>query len=164
MHLGGGMIELIPMNQVELKEYLNVAIRNYASEKVKSGNWREEDAAERSEKEYASLLPKGVETEGHHLFTIRDVATGRKVGMIWFGNSGAGDEIDGAWIWDFLIYEEERGKGFGKEALKELDRILLGLGQKKISLQVFGHNEVAIHIYNASGYKVTNLVMSKNLG
>jgi RimJ/RimL family protein N-acetyltransferase len=157
------MIELIPMSEEDLEEYLKTAVENYASEKVKSGNWRQKEAFERSKKEYARLLPNGVKTEGHHLFTIKDGVTGRKVGMIWVGVSGTDNEIDGAWIWDFSINERERGKGFGKETLKALDAVLSGLGQRRISLQVFGHNEVAINLYKKSGYHITNLVMSKNL-
>ena len=157
------MIELVPMSQVDLEEYLKTAVQNYANEKVKSGNWRQDEAFERSKKEYDKLLPDGIKTKGHHLFTIKDRVTNHKVGMIWVGTGNTDNEIDGAWIWDFLIDERKRGKGFGKETMKALDDVLSSLGQKRISLQVFGHNEVAINLYKKSGYRVTNLVMSKDV-
>ncbi|MCL4447507.1 MAG: GNAT family N-acetyltransferase [Candidatus Thermoplasmatota archaeon] len=157
------MIELVPMDDNDFKEYLSGAIENYANEKIKSGNWNQSDAKERSRKEFETLLPEGTRTRGQHLFTIHDKATNEKVGMIWVGIREPEDEIAGAWIWDFMVYERERGKGYGKDALKALDKILKELGQKRVSLHVFGHNEVAIGLYSKSGYKVTNLVMSKDL-
>ncbi len=83
--------------------------------------------------------------------------------MIWVGWGKYGDQTSSPWIWDFLIYEEYKGKGYGKEALNALDKELKERGQKKVSLQVFGHNTIAINLYQKSGYKITNIVMSKEL-
>ena len=157
------MIELVKMSKRELEAYLQFAIENYANEKVKSGNWSEEDSIQRSRESFADLLPNGVDTEDQFLFTIRDNDGGRNVGMIWVGWGKYGDQTSSPWIWDFLIYEQYRGKGYGKEALNALDRELKERGQKKVSLQVFGHNTIAINLYQKSGYKITNIVMSKEL-
>ncbi len=157
------MIELVSMDDQDLKDYLKTAIENYANEKVKSGNWGQKDAVERSKEEFKRLLPDGIRTKGQHLFVVREKNTGTKVGMIWVGIRESADEISGAWIWDFLIYEEERGKGYGRETLRALDVALSELGQRIVSLHVFGHNEIAIELYKKSGYKTTNLVMSKEI-
>ncbi|MEM0136432.1 MAG: GNAT family N-acetyltransferase, partial [Thermoplasmatales archaeon] len=85
------------------------------------------------------------------------------VGMIWVGWGKYGDQTSSPWIWDFIIYKNYRGKGYGKEALIALDKELKERGKKKVSLQVFGHNSVAINLYQKLGYKITNIVMSKEL-
>lgn len=51
----------------------------------------------------------------------------------------------------------------GRETLRALDVALSELGQRSVSLHVFGHNEIAIELYKKSGYKTTNLVMSKEI-
>jgi ribosomal protein S18 acetylase RimI-like enzyme len=33
----------------------------------------------------------------------------------------------------------------------------------KISLHVFGHNKIAISLYQKTGYEITNVLMSKTL-
>lgn len=157
------MIELVLMNNEDLQEYLEYAVKNYADEKVKSGNWSESEALQKSRRSFGSLLPNGVNTQNQYLYSIIDKDQEKKVGIIWIGIRESGDEMTGVWIWDFMIYKAERGKGYGTLALKELDGKISLLGQNKVSLQVFGHNDAAINLYKKSGYKVTNLVMSKEL-
>ena len=157
------MIELVPMNEKELADYIKTSVQNYANEKVKSGNWDQSDALEKAKKEFDKLLPDGLNTPGQYLFTVKDKTANKNVGMIWVGVRDQGDEISGAWIWDFLINDEERRKGYGTETLSALENVLVTLGQKRVSLHVFGHNEAAIGLYRKVGYKVTNIVMSKDL-
>jgi RimJ/RimL family protein N-acetyltransferase len=157
------MIELVPMNEKELADYIKTSVQNYANEKVKSGNWDRSDAIERSKKEFDKLLPDGLNTRGQYLFTVKDRTANKNVGMIWVGIRDYGDEVSGAWIWDFLINDEERRKGYGTETLSALERVLVNLGQKRVSLHVFGHNGAAIDLYKKVGYEVTNIVMSKDL-
>ncbi|WP_346426804.1 hypothetical protein [Virgibacillus sp. YIM 98842] len=38
------MIRLEKMNSIEFEKYLSFAIKNYADEHVKAGNWNEKDA------------------------------------------------------------------------------------------------------------------------
>ncbi len=155
------MIELVPMDEQDLEEYLKTAIENYANEKVKSGTWGRDEAMEMSKDEFKKHLPDGIKTKGQYLYTARDAATNRKIGMIWIGIGET--EITGAWIWDFLIYESERGKGFGTQTLRALDDTLAKLGQRRVLLHVFGHNEIAINLYKKSGYHIIDLWMSKEI-
>ena len=70
------------MTETEFKVYLGHAVKDYADEKVRAGNWPLEGALQRSERDFLTLLPEGVSSKGHHLFSIRDAATGETVGMI----------------------------------------------------------------------------------
>lgn len=157
------MIDLVPMGEDDFKEYLKEAIPKYAKEKVESGSWKEEQSLELSSREFNRNLPDGIATKGHYLFNLQDKDTRRNVGMIWVELRNPDSVESGPWIWDFIVNENERGRGFGKDALISLDRFLGRMGQNKVSLHVFGHNEIAINLYKKSGYSVTDLVMSKDI-
>ena len=156
------MVELLPMTKDEFEAYLTGAIKNYADEKVKAGNWPSEGALQRSERDYLSLLPKGVASKDQHLFSLKDTDTGQNVGMIWFAvREQAGQQT--AFIYDFSVDEAFRGKGYGKAALVELEQKVKALGVTSISLHVFGHNRAAWTLYEKLGYEVTNVNMTKRL-
>ncbi len=155
------MIELVPMTDEAFTRYLERATRTYADEKVKSGNWHAEEALERAEHDFHELLPSGLETPGQHLFTV--CAEGEEVGMIWFAAvPTALRKI--AFIYDFWIEESQRGRGYGRAALGALEAKVRQHGLSAVSLHVFGHNHAAIALYESSGYHVTNLNMTKELG
>lgn len=154
---GENLITLQIMNSTEYEQYLTHAIKEYAAEHVKAGRWTEEEAVGKAAKEYEQLLPEGENTPNHKLFTIR--ANDEAVGMIWLGlrpnNKG--------FIYDIKIQEEHQGRGFGKQAMKEIEKIGKELGLKSIGLHVFGHNEVARSLYEKLGYEITNIKMEKVL-
>lgn len=156
------MIELVPMSEESFQKGFKTWIETYADEKVKSGNWDAEGALERSRLEYGKLLPDGRKTKGQYVMTIRNESERTDVGMLWFGILKEGD-LQGAYIWDFRIEDEHRGKGYGKQALAVLDKMLRKLGIERVSLHVFGHNRIAISLYEKMGYEITNVVMSKKL-
>ena len=156
------MLELTPMTEGEFEAYLTGAIKNYADEKVKAGNWPSEGALGRSEHDYLSLLPEGVASKDQHLFSLKDAATGQNVGMIWFA-VGEQDGQQIAFICDFLVHEAFRGRGYGEEALRALEQKVKALGITSISLHVFGHNRAAWALYEKLGYEVTNVNMTKRL-
>lgn len=58
------MVELVPMSEAEFAAYLERAVREYADEKVRAGNWTQAIALERSRAEYDQLLPQGLATPG----------------------------------------------------------------------------------------------------
>src|SRR5262245_31894401 len=156
------MISLVPMSQTALDAYLDNAIREYADDHVKAGNWKPEEALERSKKEFAELLPMGVNSPKQHLYSIRDEDTGALVGMIWFAER-SGEGGPHAWIYDFVVQPEYRGKGYGKAAMYALEDQVRAVGLEKISLHVFGKNQVAKNLYDQVGYQATNILMSKSL-
>ena len=155
------MIKLVPITEDSFRKFLESETKNYAEEKVKSGNWRPEEAYALSKEQMNSLLPHGKETEGQYVMAITD-ENGSEVGVLWYGITDRGD-LPGAYIWDIVVYEEFRGKGYGKEAMKALEGEVLEKGVHRISLQVFGHNTVARSLYEKAGYEITNIVMSKVL-
>lgn len=151
------MIRLEKMKADEFQRYLEFAIKNYAAEHVKAGNWDESDALSRAAWEYEKLLPEGEKTGNHHLFMIRDEE--QEVGMIWLAQRSA----DKGFIYDIHIWEDYQGLGYGKQAMMEMEYVAKNLGLKSVGLHVFGHNQQARHLYEKLGYIETSVIMEKKI-
>ncbi|GIP42924.1 putative N-acetyltransferase YdgE [Paenibacillus sp. J45TS6] len=154
------MVTLDPMNQEEFQQYMRYAIKDYAKDKIISGNWSEEEAMDRSEQEFSRLLPKGEKTEFNHLYSIFDEE--QLLGMIWIAPESSTNYKEG-FIYDFVIWEKYQGQGYGKQAMKEIEMKAKELGMEKIRLHVFGHNQVARGLYEKMGYEITNIKMAKSI-
>ncbi|MCA9836527.1 MAG: GNAT family N-acetyltransferase [Trueperaceae bacterium] len=155
------MVQLLPLSAEEFDSYLEQAIKDYAEDKIAAGNWQVSEALENSRRDYLRLLPEGVRTANNYLFSIRRDA-GEKVGVIWFALNPEGLKSN-AFIYDFLIDEPYRRKGYGKAALLAAEEKAKALGISTLSLHVFGHNQAARKLYEQLGYEITNINMAKKL-
>jgi len=155
------MATLQPMTAEAWGAWHEDSIREYGMEKVRAGIWTPEEAQARSEAQFASLLPDGRDTPGHEL---RSIVTeeGEVVGTLWFaalGEIGQGE----CFIYDIVVHPDVRGRGYGRAALESLEPVAKELGYDRISLHVFGDNEVARKLYRTSGYVETDVMMRKTL-
>jgi ribosomal protein S18 acetylase RimI-like enzyme len=157
------MIVLEEMDGADFQEYLKFSIENYANEKVKAGTWKKEEAEAMAGDQLARILPQGKETPNHFLFNIVEMDNSRKAGVLWLGILESGRDYAGAYVWDIVINPEFRGKGYGKQAMIAAEEKAKALGQRRITLHVFGHNTVAINLYKSTGFNVTDLIMSKEI-
>jgi ribosomal protein S18 acetylase RimI-like enzyme len=154
---GRNLVRLDKMNSSEFERYLRYAIRNYADEHVKAGNWNEQEAISKATKEFEKLLPEGEKTVNNKLFIIR--CEDKEVGMIWLAQRSN----DKGFIYDINIWEGNQGRGYGKQAMKEIEKVARKLSLKSISLHVFGHNQVARGLYEKLGYLETDIIMEKKI-
>jgi len=154
------MVRLIPMTESEFEVYLEKTVPEYAAENVKAGYWSEEDALERSRKVYAELLPQGVQTENNHLFRIQLEDGGEKIGIVWMKHESPRPH---GFIFDIMLDEVQRGKGYGKQAMRALEETAKELGLESLGLHVFAHNTPAMKLYKALGYEITSQNMVKSL-
>lgn len=156
------MVQLVPITDAELAEFLARAVPDYAAQHVRAGDWSEEGALDRSAAEFAELLPAGVATPDHYLFTIQDLALPAKVGMLWFAvqTRGAGRT---AFVYNLEIDAAYRRRGYASQAFLEMERHVRALGIASIGLHVFGGNYAAQALYAKLGYAVTNVIMKKTL-
>lgn len=157
------MVRLSKMTQPEYAVWKERSIKEYTDENVKSGRWDAKDAAKLAEKEFQHVLPKGLTTKDHYFFTIRDETKRKKIGSIWFQANKDRPEHPYGYLWDLLVYEEYRRRGFASEAMDELEKESRRMGLEKIRLNVFSHNLPAISLYEKLGYTPTNFFMSKKL-
>jgi ribosomal protein S18 acetylase RimI-like enzyme len=150
------------MTQAEFEKFLSDAIEEYAQEHVAAGNWHADDAVRLSKEEHDRLLPNGVSSPDQYLYSILNTDTGSNVGLIWFAVRQDGLKRY-AFIFNIHLDEDQRGKGYGKQAMLAIEEKVKALSLDTISLHVFGHNQVARALYEKIGYEVTNVLMSKKL-
>lgn len=156
------MVRLVPMTEEQFQQWRESHNRDYAEDKVRSGAWLPEEALRLAEESTAKVLPQGLVTEGHYLFSVEDEVTGDQVGTLWLGvlDWGIGPA---AFIYDIIIFEQFRRKGYGEQAMIAAEDKARQLGLDKIALHVFGYNQGALRLYEKVGYEVTDVNMMKKL-
>lgn len=151
------MTKLEPIQQEDFERFLEREIRGYAEDHVRNGNWSPEGALERSKKEFEHYLPDGIHSKDQYLYSIID-ENGNKIGVLWVQV-----KEQKAFIFDFVIDEAFRGKGYGKQALAAMDEKLLSMNVESVELHVFGDNITAQELYKKAGFQISGIHMNKKL-
>ncbi len=159
--LDGVMFRLEPMDEATYRAWREASQRNYASEKVKAGNWKAEDAERLSREAFDQLLPGGRDTPGHEIRAMVNDA-GEKVGHAWFTIEDR-DPGRVVFIYDIEVDEAHRRRGYGRLALDEIDDYAREHGCMGVMLHVFGYNTPARELYRSQGYEETNVIMLKRV-
>ena len=148
-----------PMLASEYSDYLAYFVPDYAAEIETNYDLSHEDALNQAKREVAVDLPQGVETDGEVLLCLEDEA-GKVVGYLWYTPNA---EARSVFIKDFYVFPDLRGQGYGKAALRALEQTLKESGFDQIKLRVAADNVRALRVYEATGYRVTGMNMSKNI-
>ncbi len=157
------MIRFEPFDPNEFKAYVERNLWRYAEEKVRSGNWEKQSALILADQEFKTLLPDGLKTKDHYIYSIVDERSNEKVGIIWFASNVPDIQKNDLFIYDFEIFEKFRRKGYATSALRLLDSKARELGKQTVSLHVFGSNHAARKLYMKNGFEETNVLMKKTL-
>lgn len=152
-------VELVPMSDGEFAPYLETLIPEYAADHVRNGRWTKEESLGEARREVMGLLSKGVATRGHHIYSIRAVPGGTRVGILWVYVRGPR-----AFIYDLNVDAAHRRKGYGRAAMQAAEPAAREFGASTIALHVFGDNTGARALYRELGYRETNVQMAKDLG
>ncbi len=152
-------VSLKPMSPERYVTWYAYAIAGYADDGVRSGRWTEDEALSKSEADFNTLLPQGLDTPGHELWSVVDSAAD-EAGILWVCTDRRPEY---AFIYDIEMNPDRRGKGFGSAALLALEEWCRANGINAIGLHVFGHNEGAWRLYKRMGYIETNVQMEKQL-
>jgi ribosomal protein S18 acetylase RimI-like enzyme len=153
-------VRLDPMTDEEFADFLREAVVTYAEAHVEAGSWPAEGAHERSVEEHAHLLPQGLATPGHHLYTARDGDD--RIGVLWLARRphGTGEMV---FVYNVEVEAGRRGRGYGAAIMRAAEKRTLADGLDQLQLHVFGDNAVARSLYRKLGYVETNVVMAKQL-
>jgi RimJ/RimL family protein N-acetyltransferase len=150
------MITLETIQQADFERFLEREVREYAADHVRNGNWPAQGSLERSRKEFESLLPDGILSQNQYLWSICDGT--EKVGVLWVEVKNGK-----AFIYDFVVEESFRGRGFGKQALTAMEDKLKAMEVESVGLHVFGDNVGAQELYKKMGFRITGIQMKKSL-
>ena len=155
------MIRLEPMDEATYQAWREATVRDYAQEKVESGNWLAEEALDRSEASFLELLPEGRLTAGHEIRSMVNKA-GDPVGYAWFVPE---DKPFGrvAFIYDIAVDPEHRRKGYAQAALGEIETWARDHDLVGVQLHVFGGNSGARELYRRAGFVETDVTMLKRV-
>ena len=149
------------MTEEEFDAWLPEAIEGYAAEHVASGRWSADEAVQKSREEHEKLLPNGVATSGHHLWSIVRSSDGRRAGLLWVALVETPPRH--AFVYNIEIDERFRRRGYAEQAMLRLEDEVRQLGLETIRLHVFGHNSAARPLYEKLGYATTNVLMAKQI-
>ncbi|OAT78195.1 acetyltransferase [Mangrovibacter phragmitis] len=156
------MITFRPMREDEYPGYLEYFITDYAREITENYKLTPDDALTRARKEIAESLPGGVKTPGHVLVCLISHSgdSEKHIGYLWYKPDAI---MRSVYIYDFYIFDTCQGQGLGKHTLWEFEHEMQTQGFAEIRLRVAGDNERARHVYEAVGFGVTGINMSKNI-
>jgi ribosomal protein S18 acetylase RimI-like enzyme len=153
-------VRLVDLAEAPFQEYRKHLVRDYAADKVQAGTWSRTEAESNAAKDVDSLLPDGPVTRNHFLYMVTDDSIPAEVGIVWFAltDSGVGRSV---WIYDLIIHENFRRKGYASQTLNLVEQRAAQLGATSVGLHVFGHNKGAQALYKEQGYNSTSIIMAK---
>ncbi len=154
------MSKLTPMTQPEYDVYLTHLIPDYAADNVRAGYWDESEALEKSRQQIELLLPQGLQTKEHYMYTLVDEE--QAVGMIWL-RAQLERAVKSGFIFDVIVDEKFRGRGYGRQVMTLIEEKAHEIGLQSIGLHVFAYNKVAKNLYESMGYEISSLNMIKKL-
>lgn len=146
------------MTEEEFRPWWKAGKDDYADSFVRNGLLTEEEAHARSERDHAQLLPDDLATADNDVTAI--VAEGRRVAAIWIAHNV---EPEVSFVFSVDVEPGERGRGYGRAAMLAGEQLALAAGSKRLGLNVFGHNDVAINLYTSMGYEATSQMRSVDL-
>ncbi|SKA79157.1 Acetyltransferase (GNAT) family protein [Agreia bicolorata] len=158
-------VHLVPMSPERFPAWLERSRGEYERDLVVTGE-SEEDARRHSVESMEGAFAAGAPTAHNAVFDLVD-EFGRTVGYLWVGRggSGGGNSGDDAswWIWDVLVDEQHRGRGFGREAMHLAEEYARSQGAETLGLSVFAFNAAARGLYDSLGYEPVSVKMRKTL-
>ena len=150
-------VRLRELREDELPEWLAVALRFYVDDLERHAGMSSAEAEEKAQRDHEALFPSGKPIEGQHLFAIED-ERGEAIGRLFFTMRPGG-----VWLYEIELEERFRGRGLGREAMLAFEERARELGAAKVTLNVFGGNEIARSLYRSLGYVEESVRMGKRL-
>ena len=152
-------VRLEPMTDEQFRDYRDLAVANYANGLTDSGV-APADAQREAAESTDRLLPEGLHTPDHHLWTAYDGDT--EVGILWLRirDSSAGPQAFG---FDLQVREPLRRHGYGRAIMVAAEQFCRERGVVAIGLHVFAANTGARELYEQMGFEVTSSNMRKVL-
>jgi GNAT superfamily N-acetyltransferase len=140
-------IVLDPMTEDEFVAWRTPSVQSYAQMHIEAGTWTAEEGLSLAEKEFGQLLPDGLGTAGHFLYTARDADGGESVGALWIQiRPKAGKQV--AFVYDIAVDEDKRGSGYGRATMLACARRAREFGAQSVASRARAEHggPVALHV------------------
>jgi GNAT superfamily N-acetyltransferase len=150
-------VSLREVRDDELPAWLEAAREFYVNDLERHAGMTRAEAEEKRDRDHSAVFPEGRPGEGQHLLVIED-EQGDPIGRLFFA-----ERASGMWLYEIELDEVVRGSGLGREAMLVFEARARELGAEKLTLNVFGGNEVARSLYLSLGYVEESVQMGKRL-
>ncbi|MFI8281316.1 GNAT family N-acetyltransferase [Streptomyces sp. NPDC085929] len=130
----------------------------YIADIVRAGALTPAQAKEKSDQDFARHIPQGYLTPGHAFYAME--ADGQVVGTGWVNHGFLPGVTFG---FSLEVYTEHRGKGYGRAAMTVGEWATRQGGDEAMMFNVFGGNEVAMNLYDNTGFAVLDEYRSIDL-
>ena len=156
------MVNLRKMRVEEYPAYCDYFIADYSHEIAQNYGHSIEVATDLAHNDLIRYFPDGLETDEHDLLCIEIDSddTPKVIGYLWHSIKTSDSST---FIYDFYIADEYRGNGYGKQAISQLEALLVSIGINQIKLRVAYHNQRALALYQEVGFVISGYNMSKKL-
>ncbi|HAF60721.1 MAG TPA: hypothetical protein DCK95_00150 [Anaerolineaceae bacterium] len=154
------MVTFIPINEDEFDGFLEESMTHFIEDLQTSENISLEEAEFQAKSQLSTVLPNGKDSRGHYFFHVVD-EDGLVVGYFWLAFKEEKEKKD-AFIFDIVIHEDQRGKGYGKAAMLKGEEIAKENGADKLWLHVIAQNHVALQLYQKLGYQIIKIYPMKD--
>ncbi len=154
-------MQMMKMNETEFKKFYDRSLLEFAKQHAEDTGTAIDEWLIMAKAAIGKHLPDGINTKDHYVYHLKNKMH-EPVGYLWFGIR---DELNQkkVFIYDILVEESFRGKGYSKIILTWLESETKRLGLNEISLHVLGYNYTARALYDSFGFEITNLFMSKKV-
>ncbi|MET8751809.1 GNAT family N-acetyltransferase [Streptomyces sp. NPDC004667] len=138
-----------PLTEEEYPGWLAGEQAAYVADIVRSGALTPQQARAKSDEDFARYLPQGHRTPGQAFYAME--AEGKVIGTGWVNHGFLPGVTFG---FSLEVYEEFRGRGYGRAAMAVGEWATRQGGDEAMMLNVFGGNEVAMRLYDSAGFTV----------
>lgn len=152
-------VSLVSATDADVAEYLIDARESYWANLVEAGV-PPSVAAKTADESFSQSFPGGRPAAGHRVFRVEH--GGEKAGLLWIGPQST-EQPDRWWVFDLVITRAFRGQGLGRQVMLLAETEARARGAVELGLNVFGHNTVAVHLYQSLGYEMTSMRTRKRL-
>jgi ribosomal protein S18 acetylase RimI-like enzyme len=154
-------VEVRPMSGEEFAEWVPGLRERYAADMVDQAGATADGARKKAAADMERLFPGDKPADGQDVFVIE--ADGRRAGELWVAERE--DELTGRglWIYDVHVDDAFRRKGLGRKAMLFAEEEARRRGVSRVSLNVFGGNDVARSLYRSLGYEELATLMGKDI-
>jgi GNAT superfamily N-acetyltransferase len=136
------------MTGAEFRGWRAGVVAGYAADMADSGSLSRDEALAQAELQTSQLLPEGSQTPGHSFLCLE--ADGQVVATNWIAHRRWPGV---SWVYAVEVSQGHRGQGYGRAAMLLGEDVTLEAGDTHLALNVFGHNDVALGLYESLGYR-----------
>lgn len=149
--------EMTPAEYAEFRPRLEVA---YGTNIASSGSMPETEARRKASDDLAELLPDGLASPGHLLWTAYDAA--EPVGVAWVHVKERSDGLQ-AFGYELEVCEGLRRRGYRRAVVEAALRACAERGVVCVGVSAFGFNAGARRLYEDLGFELTAQTMVRSL-